>query len=308
MPQKFETGTSSFLDRINLTTRFESTLDPFLSDHGFEVMQFGQSVLLGDHPGIASRLKRLKMKQSLAALMVKFSPDFLVCKTAHPSHLFFLDVKVSITPVFFMSQINRIREHSGHPDLQRQHIGEVEREAWFSYNTFYPSNEVAIVMASPYSLRPVLAEWVSNIRCLWCYSGKKRDGKPAPWDCSKCSVRTKEGFGVIVNEDAGGSGTPHTNIDFRSMRSLDDFLRDEFNVEIDQDTYEGAVIDLVKEWGLNKPKGSVNWKQFNNPIRDLRAAGCEWLKYRVEEQVFEIYEDFDEYLAEYTAERKARRK
>lgn len=308
MDETLETGTHHFLDRMNLTARFEQTLDPFLGDHGFEVMPFGQSVLLGENTWIASRLKRIAMKKSLAALMVKFSPDFIVVKGDPSPLLFFCDVKASITPVFFGSQIQRIRLHSDQPGLQRSHIGEIEREAWFSYNTFYPSNEVAIVVASPYSTRPVLAEWVSNIRCLWCYSGEKRNGKPVPWDCSKCSVKTKKGFGVVVNEEAGGSGTPHTNIDFRSMRTLDEFLLQEFNVTVDRDLYEEAVVGFVKQWPLNKPRGSVTWKQFNNPIRELREEGCAWLEYRVEEKMFDDYDEFDAYLHEYWEEHRKSRK
>lgn len=294
MDKPLETGTTHFLDRFALTRRLEENLEGLLADHGLKILPFGQTAILRGNSWMNSRLKKLDTKKSLAALMVKFSPDYVACKSSKEQALFFLDAKASITPVFFPAQVNRIRLHSKQTGLGRSHIGEIEREAWFVYNTFYPRNQVAIIMASPYSTRLILAEWVRNIRCLWCYKGKV-NGVAGPWDCSTCPVKTGEGFGVIVNEEAGGSGTPHTNIDFSSMRPLPDFLEQEFGIRLDIKNYNFTMLDFVKEWPLNKPAGTVTWKQYNGAIRELREEGCTWLKYRMADKFFNTYQEFDNY-------------
>jgi len=279
-----ETGTSSFLDRQALSRRFEENLEVFLADHGFKVLPFGNIVILQDNSWIRSRLKKVDYKESLAAVMVKFAPDYIVVKETDPKDFFFMDAKASITPVFFQTQIDRIREHHGKdPHLSRNDIGEIEREAWFSYNKLYGAR-VLLVIATPYNQNLILAEWVSNITCMWCLK-EALPGNPMPWDCSSCPVyaTSKEGFDVMVNELAGGSGTPHTNIHFGSMRRLDVFLMQEYAVQVDADEYEQTMLEYVKQWPLNKPVGRVNWTQFNNVVRQLRYQ-CPWLKCRIRDK------------------------
>lgn len=294
MDKPLETGTTHFLDRFALTRRLEESLEGLLTDHGLQILTFGQTAILHGNSWMNSRLKKLDTKENLAALMVKFSPDYVTSKESGKPVLFFMDAKVSITPIFFEAQINRIRLHSKQTGLGRSHIGEIEREAWFSYNTFYPRDEVVLIIASPYSTRLILAEWVGKIRCLWCYKGNV-EGVPTAWDCDTCPVKTRKGFGVIVNEAAGGSGTPHTNIDFRSMRTLPDFLEQELGVKLEAETYNFTMLDFVKKWPLNKPAGTITWKQYNGAIRDLRDEGCTWLKYRMLDKVFDTYQAFDTY-------------
>lgn len=297
MDERLETGTTHFLDRFALTRRLEESLEGLLADYGLRILTFGQTTLLRGNSWMNSRLRRLDSKESLAALMVKFSPDYVTSKESGEPILFFMDAKASITPVFFEAHINRIRLHSRRTGLGRSHIGEIEREAWFSYNTFYPRDEVALVIACPYSSRLILAEWVSRIRCLWCYKGGV-NSVPTSWDCATCPVKTRSGFGVIVNRAAGGSGTPHTNIDFTSMRTLSDFLEQELDIILDKKAYSFTMLDFVKTWPLNKPAGTVTWKQYNGAIRGLRNEGCTWLKYRMLDELFDTYDAFDAYWNE----------
>ena len=157
-----ETGTGSFLDRQALTRRLEENLEKFLADYGFKVLPFGNPVILQDNTWMRSRLKKLDSKESLAAIMIKFSPDYIVIKETSPRDVFFMDAKVSVTPVFFQSQIDKIKAHYGEDkQLSRENIGDIEREAWLSYNKFFPSNHVAVIMATPYNPKLILAEWVS---------------------------------------------------------------------------------------------------------------------------------------------------
>lgn len=282
-----ETGTTSYLDRKQQSERLPKMLEDFLKDHGFDLVEFGYNITLRDEPGMKAKMKKLDSKSSIASLMVKFSPDYITSYTSDTiKTIFFIDSKVSITPVFFPVQIDRIKKHSSkkYPGLNvlREDIGEIEREAWYVYNSFFPRDKVAIIMAAPYTPKLIVAEWVSNVKCLWCFNKVTRP--PSPWDCEKCPIFKSDGtFGVTVNEFAGGSGTPHTNIHLGKMRSLKQFLEDEFEITIDRSWYS-VIEDEVKSWGLNKPAGTVNWTQFNNVINDLKRK-CPWLKNRRPEKI-----------------------
>ena len=249
-----ETGTTSHLDRMNLTKRIDELIKPFLEDAGFIIEEFGYAVSLRDEPSMSARMKRLEIKKSDAALMVKFSPDFICIKTGKKKRLFFMDTKTSITPIFFDSYIKKLGEKGNLADLKREDIGEIEREAWDTYNRFYPSEEVVIIMACPYNPKLILAEKVSRILCF-------------------------HRFAKDTNVDAGGSQTPHVNIHLGYMRSLDIFLKEEFNIKINKAFYQ-EIVNFIKRWDINKPIGRVNWRQFNNCIQKLKAA-CPWLKYRL---------------------------
>lgn len=275
-----ETGTTSYLDRMHLTDRLNEMLDPFLQEHGFHVVEFGYDLMLRGESSMKAKIKRLEYKASPAALMVKFSPDFIgIYNQKKNKDVFFIDSKTSITPVFFKAHIDRIKEHSKIRSLHREDIGGIEREAWYVYNTFYPRDKVVIIMAVPYNPKLIVAEWVSNIRCMWCFRGVDERRGPVPWSCNQCPIFKSDGtFGVIQNEFAGGSKTPHTNIHLGKMRRLREFLREEFGIDIDEDGYS-AIEDKVKRWPLNKPKGRVNWKQFNNAIGEMKIK-CPWLKHR----------------------------
>jgi len=279
-----ETRMQSFLNRMKLTTEFTTILLTFLQQYGFKTCGFGyEQILRGDQPrmrSMRSLLRKLRFKESPTALMVKFSPDIICAypKLKSSDSLFFLDVKTSITPLFFGEQIKRVRRNARLAQLRREDIGEIEREAWYVYNTFYPSNKTAIVMALPYNPKLVVADWVSNVKCLWCYKKKGRKG-PIPWNCRDCPIFNKSGtFGVVQNFLAGGSKTPHTNIHLGRMRTLHMFLSSEFGVDIEEDEYN-EILNSVKTWQLSKPPRTVNWTQFNNAITELRAT-CPWLKHR----------------------------
>jgi len=250
-----ETKMTSFLNRIKMTQHFENLLLPFLQEHGFVTCTYGYEQILREHPKMQATIKKEKFKKSSAALMVKFSPD-VICvypKFKNSDGLFLLDTKISITPVFYPKHIQRIRKSARLAELRREDIGEIEREAWDVYNCFYPKDKVAIVMASPYHPRLIVAEWVSRIVCMYRLMKDR-------------------------NIQAGGSGTPHVNIHLGKMRDLQRFLADEFAVKVDSDSYQ-KILRVIKSWPLSKPAGRVNWKQFNNVINELKVT-CPWLKTR----------------------------
>jgi len=250
-----ETKMTSFLNRMKLTDEFTELLSIFLQKHGVIVCGFGYEVFFRERPSMSALIKKEKFKKAPASLMVKFSPDLLCAfpKFSGTKGIFMLDVKTSITPVFFGSHIDRLRRAAKLAELRREDIGEIEREAWDVYNQFYPKDRIAIAMACPYQPKLIVAEWVSQI---FQFYRLKRDR----------------------NLEAGGSGTPHVNIHLGRMRSLDKFLAQEFGIKVDENLFD-SMKNTVKKWELCKPAGTVNWTQFNNVISELKAT-CPWLKNR----------------------------
>lgn len=250
-------GTGSFFSRFELTRRVEEMVMPYLADLGIESWEYGQNVLIGHNGSLEAYLKKLKAKLSPAALMVKFSPDF-ICHVVETDEMFFLDIKTSLTPVLFHSQIEIVRKHAGRSSLAREQIGLVEREAFDNYSTRYPPERTAICIGCPYHPEVLLAEWVSNIDVLFRFPDS-------------------------INNNARGSKTPHTNIDLNTMRPLNQFLSDEFAVDIDDDEYQ-LLTDFVKTWPISNP--GRPWKQYNACVRELQYT-CPWLRQRIKDKWLE---------------------
>ncbi|MEM2129156.1 MAG: hypothetical protein QXZ70_01015 [Candidatus Bathyarchaeia archaeon] len=250
-----ETKMTSYFNRMKLTNEFAEMIIPFLQKHGFMFCNFGYEQILREEKSMKALIKKLKFKKSNAALMIKFSPDYICAfpKLQNDKGLFLVDAKATITPVFFHKHIERLRRRAKLPHLRREDIGEIEREAWDTYNRFYPKERVAIIMACPYHPRLIVAEWVSKTLCFY---RMEKD----------------------VNIEAAGSGTPHVNIHLGKMRTLSTFLDEEFGVKTNSKLYR-SIENKIKTWPLNKPAGRVNWTQFNNAITELRAT-CPWLKHR----------------------------
>jgi hypothetical protein len=255
-----DTGVDKFLNRWKLTEELTGILDPFLQHHRFILHPFGSEEILRDTEKMSGLLKRERFKKSEPALMVKFSPDFIAFfEGTKRSRLFFVDAKTSITPVFFDAHMERIRRAANRRgekvgELNRTDIGEIEREAWITYNRFFPKDSVAIMYATPYNPNLILAEWVSNLSPLYIFQSDR-------------------------NLEAAGSGTPHVNLHLGRMRPLSRFIEEEFDVKVDYAEYL-KLLDQVKKWPLSKSAGRVNWTQFNNVVDQLRREGCPWLRNR----------------------------
>ncbi len=247
-----ETGTTSHLDRMGLTNRLCEMIEPFLKEHGFEYIEYGQPFFLHGNSSLTARFKKLDIKKSAVALLLKFSPDYLIYHRA-TNTLFLMDAKSSITPIIFEARVTKLRYESKKHDLDRHRIGEIEREAWDNYNNRFPRESVAICFAAPYNPNLILVEWATKLTELFR-------------------------FELDINKEAGGSRTPHVNIDLDEMRTFSTFFAEEFDLTVDED-FCTAMKDMVKGWPLNKPAGRVNWIQFNYTIARL-SHKCPWLKGR----------------------------
>ena len=264
---------SSYLDRMDQTKDLDQALKPFLAEHGINCYDFGQSVILRDTVAMKAALKRLLVRdysldQFGAGFMLKFSPDY-ICDFEDPRQSpFLLDTKVSLVPMFFENPLKRLRELAitcGFDGLERGDVGEIEREAWSVYSTMYPSERLAICFAAPYNPRLLAMEWCSRIQPFYRFEEDR-------------------------NLEAGGSGTPHVNIHLGKMRTPDVFLREEFGIEVNAEAYR-ALVEVVKDWPIQKPKGRINWTQFTNALRRIKVS-CPWIKAQMPDEVRKrLYDD-----------------
>ena len=191
--------------------------------------------------------------------MIKYSPDFIVHKLAGPESLFLVDTKASVTPVFKDVQIELIRQTAGLDKLERHDIGVIEREAWDVYTTNYPKSATALCFAAPYHPRLIVMEWCSKILPMYRLASD-------------------------VNLQAGGSGTPHVNIHLGMMRTLEEFLAEEFDVKVDANAYT-ALLDVVRAWPLIKPTTfTISWTEFR-AVGEALKRSCPWLTLRVPENI-----------------------
>ncbi|MEM2143860.1 MAG: hypothetical protein QW279_00735 [Candidatus Jordarchaeaceae archaeon] len=253
-----ETGTSSYLDRMNLTNEISTKVVELLQQNNFIVEEFGYEAILKDPlPSLLRR--RVGAGSSEAALMMKYAPDYIVAfdSSGKKPRLFLIDVKVSITPIFFKSRIKYLKRLSKEP-LQRYDIGEIEREAWHVYNKHFPPNDVAIIYAAPFNPKLILANWVKNIKSIYKYSKNRVD-------------------------ESSGSGTPYVNINLNTLIGLDDFLKNNFNVQLEKEKYT-QILDLIKRKELSKPN-KVNWIVFNKVVTELKNE-CPWLECRFPKKVW----------------------
>lgn len=250
----------SYLDRLNQTRSLDEAVLPFLAEHGIATFPWGQTVVFAEAPEIAGRIKRLLVRdypvqEYGAAFSIKFAPDF-ICVPEEGGTPFFLDTKASVIPILFESYLLRLESFAREVGIEKLHrgdVGEIEREAWIVYNSFFPPERVAICFAAPYHPRCIVIEWCSEIITFYTYSGDR-------------------------NTDAGGSGTPHVNIHLGSMRTLDKFMQDEFKKKVNSTALK-TLTDVVKGWPIQKPRGRVNWRQFSNAVARYRAD-CPWVKGR----------------------------
>src|SRR5437879_3530104 len=125
-----------YLDRMDQTHALDDLIKPFLEEHGFDVIEYGQTAILCDLSARA-KLKRLLVRyysidDYAAGFMVKFAPDF-VCFHRATGQPFFLDTKSSVIPMLFMNPVRELQEKArakGIPVPKRYDIAPIEREAW----------------------------------------------------------------------------------------------------------------------------------------------------------------------------------
>lgn len=137
----------------------------------------------------------LKKDYSTTGKFIRFTPDFILSRKFPNLQIktILLEYKVTKTPRYSLGK-------------NQWYIGQIEANAWDNYmNLINVEVQIAILIYCPYHPRPILCDY-PNLQ--WLVSGRQR------------------------TSNSRGSGTDFVNIDLCKLRTLDEFMKDEFDIPI----------------------------------------------------------------------------
>ncbi|HEX2915517.1 MAG TPA: hypothetical protein VH186_32455 [Chloroflexia bacterium] len=155
----------------------------------------------------------LRYVRTTTAKLIRFSPDYFVFDSKSSEPVYFLEYKVTQTPIYSLNRIRMIGQNARIPNLTWQNIGQMEADAYDNCMTLYKAGcRVVILNFCPYHSRLLLCDFIQNIQVLY-----------------KDTVQT---------QSKNGSGTPFINFNLNSMRTLDTFLNEEHSLVVDRVKYK----------------------------------------------------------------------
>jgi len=254
----------SFSDRYSLSEQLADRLFELFEKNEVELIPYGMEKISYGYDALKMYLNSANANFSHSAMMIKFAPDFILLKKKQPQSMYFLEIKVSTTPLWAKGSVQKIRDKS--PDIKLSDIGIIARDAWNAYKTLYP--KAIILAASTYNPNVLKAQFVEDIICLRCH-GKNEDE-----NCDACPVKKKEFFEYSRNHNARGSQTQHTNLDLSSFLSINEFF-EKLDIQIN-DNCLNEIKDYFKSQGIDLPP-QLTEKDKLAIVRQLKNEGCDWL-------------------------------
>ena len=259
-------STNTFSKRYNLSEEIVKKLPSLFDLNQVEIIPFGVETIANGNQALNEHIKKDISNLSHSSMLVKFAPDFILLKKAEPQALYFLEIKVSVTPLYSSNRLNEI--NTKHPGTKLSDVGDIAREAWNAYKTLFPNT--IILEASTYNPKLFMAQFANKITCLRCHA----DGNLA-YDCSQCPVNKRDFFPVSRNKYSSGSQTPHTNISLASFMDAKQFFN-QLNINLND-----KIISEIKTMLMNH---KISWSSSIYPtVIDkckitLIKEGCYWLK------------------------------
>ncbi len=256
--------TNGFTSRYSLSDIVANKIYELFDKDEVELIPFGFENISKGNEELKKFINTPESNLSHSAMIVKFAPDFILFKKKNPQEVYFLEIKVSVTPLWASHNLEEI--NALHPNTKLSDIGIVAREAWNAYNTLFPNT--IILSACTYNPFLLKAQLVNQIRCLRC------NGKNGMEDCSQCPIKSHEFFEYSRNYNAEGSQTQHTNLDLSSFMEVEKFFK-----TLDLHINSTCILDLekiLKEQGVKFPQNcyeNIKIKILNQ----LKKEGCDWL-------------------------------
>lgn len=257
---------NTFSKRYNLSEEIINKLSSLFDFNQVEIIPFGVESIANGNQALYDYLKKDISNLSHSSMLVKFAPDFILLKKTEPQDVYFLEIKVSVTPLYSTSRLNEINEK--HFGTKLSDVGDIAREAWNAYKTLFPNT--IILEACAYNPKLFMAQFVDKITCLRCYA----DGNVG-YDCSCCPIKTREFFPVSRNKNSHGSQTPHTNVSLASFMDAKQFFN-QLNIDLNDKT-----INEIKTMLMNN---KISWPNnaYHSVIENCKTTlieeGCYWLK------------------------------
>jgi hypothetical protein len=206
--------TLTYHKRIEIGNFVEGVFVRYLKYHKLGVIEVAESLKQGLIAAgeldqrIKEAIRSDAVKRNKAIIMCRYMPDFLLLQFQGQvfGDAMFCDVKAMFTPVFLDTFHKQLEQAHG-ANIALHNVANIEREAFDSYRSYQAAGaKVSVLLACSYHPELALCEYIENIRELY------RD------------VQDR-------NQQAAGSTTPRVNIDLSSMRPLQQFLKDEFDVD-----------------------------------------------------------------------------
>lgn len=255
-----------FEERFGLTLKIEQYISKlFVND---EVHPFGCTSIVNKDSDLFQSLGEPEVNQMPSGMIIKFAPDFILYKKSSPRKIYFLDVKHSVSPIYAETRLEKMRKQCNDGSLQISDVGVVAREALLSYRRYYP--DTIILMASPYNKKLLMAQFASQVKCIYCFRAKTPD-----YDCNSCPWKKGTFFDIERDNKSNGSKTPMTNIDLRSFVSAYTFFKN-LGIYIDYKTLK-KMENIIMEEPL-KIDDSVPAQRKQEILKDLAGSSCIWLK------------------------------
>lgn len=257
----------NFYQRYELSEMCSKRVFSLFEKNAVEIIPFGCEKIANGYESFAKYLNTAESNFSHSAMLVKFAPDFILLKKTQPQEIYFLEIKVSTTPLWSTKRFAEIKDNNSAQKLKLSDVGDVAREAWNAYNNLFPNT--IILDACSYNPKLVMAQFVDKIGCLRCYKSPTE-----AYDCENCPVKRREFFDFARNRCSSGSQTPHTNIDYSTMPEAEKFFNC-IGIGINISVLQEIKNDL-KTAGVSFSPNTYDC--VKEKITDiLRREGCTWL-------------------------------
>ena len=260
------TGIRDFSQRYRLSDIIAGNLNRLFDARDAEIVPFGFESFAQRSAGLREYIRTPRSNMSHSSMMVKFAPDHILFKKSEPQEIYFLEIKVSKTLLRFYSRLRELRASHPTDRLKLSDIGDVAREAWNAYKNLFPNT--IIIDGCSYNPKVLMAQFADRIQCLRCYNAR---GAAA---CDDCPIERRGFFEYEVNENAAGSKTPHTNLNYASFDRLESFFAG-LDIRLNGECVR-ELTQRIKNLGVYFPDGTdENLKA--QVLNDLRNEGCDWL-------------------------------
>lgn len=225
----------AFGDRVSKANTVIDILNRFLWNQAplknrVYLVSYGYETHVPDN--IRSQMRFLR---TITSKFIRFTPDFFVIDQNKPDHLYLLEYKSTQTPLYSNSRITQIRSAAKDRTLDWQDIGQMEADAYDNYLSLEQKLGVRVALLNycAYHNRLLICENIGKFQIL------RRDN---------------------VGSTTTGSGTPFVNFDLRSLRSFEDFLKEEHNITVDPTSYNSALQELRVKLPVEHARGSPLFK------------------------------------------------
>lgn len=163
------------------------------------------------------------------SMFIRYFPDYLLMDKARKKTSF-LEYKAMVVPAK-EKRVEWLRNLTGIDDLSVSNVGIIEREAIDNYFLLSKSGfDVVIIVACRYNPKVLLAEWSSNLIVIY-----------------RQPERIKAGPLERANILSKGSGTPWVNIHLDRMRTLRNFLKDEFDFDVCTEKAKDSIVKFFDD-------------------------------------------------------------